>query len=218
MRIGYCEHQHERGIAQPVNASSALGFVVAGAVIIYTKTTSGPCMHWTMPTTTGILLILLGIATAIRHSIAEHWTSRVDETIMFALLGWFIVSYLKVLLPSVPTKTFVIPYIMFLCIVIALLANASESYTYDHLPFTVFASISSIIIAYCVYQHPGKINYFMTAVVLFIVAITVWKLSDDDGILCVNPESWFQWHAVWHILTAIAFLYLWKHVTSQKCK
>jgi len=209
MHIGYCEHHRDHGIVQPINTVSALGFVVV-ALIIYTNASG------TVATTTATLLLILGITTALMHGMAEHWALKADESAMFALLGWFILCYLMVLLPSVPTKTFVMLYVTFLCIIVA---NVVWNTSTHLLPFIVFAIISLGIISYCVYHHPGEIKYFVTSIVLFIVALIIWKLSDDDGILCY-PESWFQGHALWHILTAVAFLYLWKHVSSlcQKCK
>jgi len=209
MHIGYCEHQRDHGIAQPINTISALGFVVV-ALIIYTTTSN------MMATITATLLLILGVTTALMHGMAEHWALKSDESAMFALLGWFILCYLMVLAPSVPTSTFVIMYILFLFIIVS---NAIWNTSTHLLPFIVFAIISFGIISYCVYHHPGEIKYFVTSIVLFIVALIIWRLSFDGGLLCY-PKSWFQGHAVWHILTSVAFLYLWKHVSSicKKCK
>lgn len=47
------------------------------------------------------------------------------------------------------------------------------------------------------------------AVLLAVAAAAVvlggvaWALGHTDGPLCA-PSSWFQWHAVWHVLAAVA--------------
>lgn len=209
MHIGYCEHQYAHGIAQPINTVSALGFIVVAVAIYRTSASS-------IATTTAVLLLLLGITTALMHGLAEHWAVKSDECAMFALLGWFTLCYLMVLLPSVPTRRFVSWYGLFLG---AVLFHAVRSKSTSFLPFVLFALVSVGTISYSVYHHPGEITHFTTSIVLFVLAFIVWGLSFDGGWLCF-PKSWFQGHAAWHILTAVAFLYLWKHIRSicQRCK
>ncbi len=51
------------------------------------------------------------------------------------------------------------------------------------------------------YKPKVKFGYFLAAIISIILSVTVWTLDKD--LLC-DPTSWFQLHAVWHILTGVS--------------
>ena len=59
-----------------------------------------------------------------------------------------------------------------------------------------------------------RFEFLATAIAIFGVALAT-NLSDESGALCVR-ESWWQWHAFWHILVAAAMGLLYLYFRSEK--
>jgi len=64
-------------------------------------------------------------------------------------------------------------------------------------------------------QHKvsNKINYFYKSIILFFVAYFFWIL-DYTRLICF-PDSIFQGHALWHILSALAGLMMYFYMDSE---
>jgi hypothetical protein len=58
-------------------------------------------------------------------------------------------------------------------------------------------------------------KWFIIMTSVFIVAIFVWLLWQDTGPLCV-PDSWFQGHAIWHFLTALAPFAIYRYLRTEQ--
>ncbi len=56
-------------------------------------------------------------------------------------------------------------------------------------------------------------NLLIKAVVSFAAGLTIWIL-DLTKILCF-PDSWFQGHSLWHLLTALASYYIYAYYRSE---
>jgi hypothetical protein len=48
----------------------------------------------------------------------------------------------------------------------------------------------------------------------YIVANVVWRLGRNGEAMC-NPESLFQYHALWHLLTGLAVYFFYRYFTTE---
>jgi hypothetical protein len=55
-----------------------------------------------------------------------------------------------------------------------------------------------------------EMKYFASAVFFLSFSFGIWILGKDKSIEC-DPDSWFQAHAIWHVINAFATLLIWKH-------
>jgi len=58
-------------------------------------------------------------------------------------------------------------------------------------------------------------KWLAIGLLLFASGYAIWNLFQTGTALC-NPHSWFQGHAVWHLLTAIATLAIFQYFQSEK--
>lgn len=56
----------------------------------------------------------------------------------------------------------------------------------------------------------NEMKYFASAVFFLSFSFGIWMLGKDGSEEC-DPESWFQAHAIWHVINAFATLLIWKH-------
>lgn len=75
-------------------------------------------------------------------------------------------------------------------------------------------TIIFIIIPYFFVKIKAKYSDFVIALILLFFGVTCW-MFDQNAIIC-NPESWFQGHALWHILTAMSLYYLYTFFRSEQ--
>ena len=57
-------------------------------------------------------------------------------------------------------------------------------------------------------------NYFVSSMVTLGVGSTIWLL-DRSNVMCM-PESVFQGHALWHLLTALSVLFIYFYYRSEE--
>jgi hypothetical protein len=64
-------------------------------------------------------------------------------------------------------------------------------------------------------RRPLRIEtgFFIASLVCFLLAFAV-NMLDENGALCV-PASLWQWHAVWHLLTAVSTGLLYLYYRSE---
>ena len=80
-------------------------------------------------------------------------------------------------------------------------------------------TILFIIISYVLCRYPGKeifrnhSPYLWSGILTYILGNIVWRI--DKSIEYCKPESFFQYHALWHILTAGSVFFFYKYFTTE---
>jgi len=67
-------------------------------------------------------------------------------------------------------------------------------------------------------------SLLVLALLVFLIALIIWKLSQREVELPLlgkfsgplyMPDSWFQGHAIWHVLTAVAALLIFFYLRTE---
>jgi hypothetical protein len=75
-------------------------------------------------------------------------------------------------------------------------------------------------IAYALHANPGHMlvrtpkPYLWIAVACYVVANIVWRFGHDGEAAC-NPDSLFQFHALWHVLTGVSVYYFFRYFATE---
>ncbi|CAF1459262.1 unnamed protein product [Adineta ricciae] len=79
--------------------------------------------------------------------------------------------------------------------------------------FLVLFLIAELLI---VFYHKSNIKkrWGIASAITFLLAFAIWILSDTGRPLCF-PTSWFQGHALWHVLCALALYFLFRYHVSE---
>ena len=79
--------------------------------------------------------------------------------------------------------------------------------------FVSFAILSHIISGLQILRKPTPSLWIGLG--LYVVANFVWRLGRDGEPTC-DPESLFQYHALWHILTGLAVYFFYRYFTTEE--
>ncbi|TFG04612.1 MAG: hypothetical protein EU536_04275 [Promethearchaeota archaeon] len=64
-------------------------------------------------------------------------------------------------------------------------------------------------------QVRRKVILLPLIILIFLLAYWLWHFGLRDAPTC-DPYSWWQWHAVWHFLTAVATLVILLYILTEK--
>ena len=219
----YCEKSKNAYMAQPINSLSGLAYIIVAYLIYkyeisnkdetnkkynennsrYQEQLSQFKFYF------AIILFVLGITTFAMHSSYNKVWTNYDGITMFIIITLLLLFNVIIIIYKKNMLQF---KIIFTIISILLILISKTKYNnLNNFMGLIFLTIISFI--YVVKYKDGDTYYLWKSVFYFIIALIVWKLSQSRQILC-NPKSIFQGHALWHILTAIAFYQLFLFYTS----
>ena len=88
----YCERLGPGLWAEPLNALSNLGFVLAGAWLLHRATQRGEPQSVRV---LSMLLLLIGLGSATFHTVATRWAEVLDVLFIGLFIYWFVACYLR---------------------------------------------------------------------------------------------------------------------------
>ena len=205
----FCEAIGKGLIRQPINAYTNIAYVVAGIMILvflnrteqFTQTKSkNSGLTRKLLILFGIAYIAVGIGSFIYHASFIFFGEEIDDDSMY-LIGMFLVLFEYARIVKISTKNFLVLYFSF---------NLLFEVTIYFFPVVrggLFALLIfiSIVFEFFARQRSSikqEIRLTDKANFIFFIAYVFWIL-DKTHILCY-PNSIFQGHAVWHLLTAYA--------------
>ena len=213
----FCEAFAGSWIRQPVNTWSNLGFVVAGLwMVTHISRVSGHATvnnnaftsSLSLPVLYAGLVIFIGPGSMALHGTGHAWGHALDVLAMFTFI-MFPIAWSLVRLAGGGERAFWIVYM-------ALTLPLAVAHVAHLLPFSGVVLYSALIPMAVVLE---VIRYFkrpagghslaltLAALGCFALAFAAWRLSLTGAPLCV-PESLLQGHAVWHLLCAVATVFL----------
>jgi hypothetical protein len=207
----FCERFHDSGVAQPLSSYSNLFYFFAGLLIIGSRGLparegKNNLMIRSPEYVTGFggAVIAIGATSMFFHVSLTTLGRWLDYMGMYAFVG-FALLYGLTRLRRWKGKTFLGLYAAGLAALGGLWVAQPEIKRY-----LLAGLILAVFIMETAVRRNARIRsaYLYAALSIFLAAFALNVL--DDGILC-NPASLWQWHAVWHFLTAAAaglvFLY-----------
>jgi len=218
----FCEALREGFIRQPINAYSSLAFVLAGWLMIaitrddWRRGARNNLMQSqrAYPIIFGVASIVIGADSFFYHASLTFIGQWFDVMGMYLFASFGLVYGYARLRPIRPA--------MFLLAYAAM--NAMLGYWLITNPdarrqvFTamIYGIVALEALVLLVERPRITTRYFLGAILSLAVAYAIWTL-DENRTLC-DPTSWWQGHALWHALTAVAALLLYLYYRSETGK
>lgn len=197
----YCETlRPENFIIQPLATYSNLAFVLVGLLILFSPPTAFPHR-----VTYGAALIAIGFGSGFYHASLTRAGEWFDLVGIYVLVGLMVMGNLTRLRPLSQPK-FLALYVAIIVFGGVQMAVAPQ---FQQVMFgaLILAALALEVLAWRKPNGPRRFLY--AGLGAFALGVAVWVL--DGRLLTCQPSGFFQWHAVWHTLAAVAagllFLY-----------
>jgi hypothetical protein len=215
----FCEAFHTGGVVQPLSAYSNLFYILAGLMILGTRDwpdreARGNRMARRRGHIAGYgwAVVAIGATSFFFHVSLTHIGRWLDYMGMYAFAGYALV-YSLARLRRWSDATFVVAYGLLLA-ALGVLWFAAPGYRRPLLGGVILGVIAVEAAAHWL-RRPLRIRtgWLLAALGSFLVAYAV-NMSDESGAICVPGSPW-QWHAVWHFLTAASTVLLYVYYRSE---
>jgi hypothetical protein len=199
----FCEANLCAWIAQPANTWSGLAYVLIGLWLIRKRSVEqAPAIQLIGPSA-----IFVGITTFAYHASYTFVAQFFDLSSMYIFSGLLLVLNLRRL--GVITQKIQMPLFVGIILLSMVILGV-----YNRTGQAIFALqiIAALLLeAYISNKQKNQFFYrdFGLALLLFLIGYGIWIL-DFKRILCDPNNHILQGHAVWHILTAFCFLFLYR--------
>lgn len=220
----FCEAARDGFIKQPSNTFSNLGFAVFGLLAAFQLDRKMFKEANAITTNNSIALFFIFLMMSLSPgSIAMHATES-------SLGGYF--DMLSMYLVASFTTSYAIgrllrfkPFQYFITFIIAMVICHFFNFSKLHYPlvgfggnfiFMLLLTLSVILENFNNFINKTKkdLKYGIASVVTLLVAFAIWHIGFDHHPWC-RPFSFFQAHAVWHILDALAIYLLFRFYVSE---
>lgn len=197
----FCEALTRGPLAQPANAISSLAFVAVG-IFLFRIARAGDVLLL-FP----ISAVLVGIASFLYHASWTFFFQVFDVSSMF-MLSCLLISFNVRRLGFIARSRLPFLYAALLILSIAgmiAIRGKSGEYLFGA-EIAVVAALEGILAS----RRAGT-DYadFLKAFGLFLAAYAIWLL-DVHEIVCAANDHLLQGHAVWHVLNAFCFYFLYR--------
>jgi hypothetical protein len=219
----FCERFQPGAIVQPQSSFSNLWYVLVGlGIIAFTRISlPGSAKHTNFfvrepgySITLGIVVMAVGLTSFFYHvslTLVGRWA---DYMGMYAF-ATFTVTYSLTRLRLVRSWSFALVYgILNLGLAVPMITISSLVVKRSLFAGTIIVMLGLEGIIFLV-RRPNhiQVGYFLSALVVLALATSI-NLLDERGLLC-NHASFWQWHAVWHFLTAVAIGLVYLYYRSE---
>jgi len=212
----FCELVRPVGIAQPIDSWSNGFFVIVTILIVWDiskrKLTSPFAAKWGY--LYAVIVALIGLTSFWNHATLSHAGGTADVESMF-LLASFLILYGLSRLTSFKSA-WQIALLVLANIPLTYIASLPGPITDYTFAFLILAVIGLELIIYISHRYSIKIAHFGWALLSLLAGYLIWQL-DVRGIWC-NPTSFWQGHAFWHLLTAVAAGLFYLNLASERPK
>ena len=216
----FCEAFSAGGVVQPLSSYSNLFYILAGLLILGTRDLPAFGLRENrMARRRGYIIgfggavIAIGVTSFFFHVSLTHIGRWLDYLGMYAFTGYAL-AYSLARLRRWNDGTFVAVYAVLL-IALGGLWFAAPGYRRPLLGVLILG-IAAVEAAAHWIRRPFRIRtrFLLASLACFLAAYAI-NLSDESGALC-TPSSWWQWHVVWHFLTAVSTVFLFGYYLSEK--
>ncbi|MGB7538102.1 MAG: hypothetical protein WBM17_06155 [Anaerolineales bacterium] len=215
----FCEAFRAGGFAQPLSAYSNLFYILAGLLILATRDLPAHDARANRMTAArgyitgfGGAVVAIGLTSLFFHVTLTNIGRWLDYMGMYAFTGYAL-TYSLERLRRRDDAAFVIAYGLLLATLGGLWFAAPE-YRRPLLGGLILG-VTLVEAAAHGMRRPLRIRtrYLLAALACFFAAYWI-NMADEAGTLCV-PASLWQWHAVWHFLTAASTVLLYVYYRSE---
>jgi hypothetical protein len=216
----FCEAFRAGGVVQPISSYSNLFYFLTGLFILGTRGVPLPASRENRMTRSrgyiagyGWAVIAIGATSLFFHVSLTHIGRWLDYMGMYAFTAFALV-YSLARLRRWNDAAFLAVYA---AILIALGGSwfAAPAWRRPLLGGLILGLTAVEAAAHWV-RRPFRIRtrYLVAALACFLAAYAA-NISDESGVIC-NPAGPWQWHAVWHFLTAASTVFLFAYYLSER--
>lgn len=197
----FCEALTRGPLGQPANAISSLFFIVVGLFLFRIVRTRDALLLFP------ISAVLVGISSFLYHASWTFFFQVFDVSSMF-MLSCLLISFNAWRLGIVARRRLPFLYTGLLALSIAAMVTIrgkSGEYLFGA-EIAVVAALEGILA-----RRRAGTDYanFLKAFGVFLAAYAIWLL-DVHEIVCAPENHFLQGHAVWHVLNAFCFYFLYR--------
>ena len=204
-------------------------FGIAILVIIGLDKSSHSKPHNPMATATfysalyGYLVIFLGPGSMFFHASLTKWGGWVDNLSMDLFIS-FVLLYDIGRISRIPVGVFFTLFLLVNAIAGVLLWLKDCGKLIFGIMIGATAMAEVLILLFHVSGVHRDASLLVLALLVFLIALIIWKLSQREVELPLlgkfsgplyMPDSWFQGHAIWHVLTAVAALLIFFYLRTE---
>lgn len=192
-----CETITNTVLAQPVNAYSSLAFSVVGiGIIVWAQSVRG--IERELRIVFGTILILTGIGSYLFHGPQPPVSQFLHDITFLAALLLILVAHLATGLSWSRQALWGAFAAAILVVSVTLFVYPQATNTF------MVVGVAGVVLAHLVMRRAGPASrrLLLSAILAMALSVTFFVLGRAGGPIC-DPDSAFQGHAMWHILSAV---------------
>jgi hypothetical protein len=216
----FCEAVGATFIRQPIDSITNIAYVIAGVIIIlFTKkllANNRPQIRNSLSTKLlyiyGLAHIAVGVGSFLYHSTFTFFGEQMDDDSMY-LVASFILLFSIADRKVFSTRNFLKNYLILNIILELLILKFPVVRGLVFATLIIAATVSEISKSRAKNRATKyDSSFYLVSLAIFTLAYAFWIL-DYTRIWC-HPESLYQGHAIWHVLTALAGVVMVKHMIA----
>lgn len=222
---GFCEVSTGSLLVEPINTWSNVSFIGIGLIIAWHMMSGSfkdnvnnfTRSHF-MSIFFSSLVVCLGPAAMVMHAIYTAEGIELDLLSEYLICA-YLVSYSIQRFFHLHTRYFVGMFLL-IVLICELVSRWRISIPIVDAPtnllVAIFLTLSIIMELLIVFVRRSHIEKWwgITSLMTLLIAFVIWNFSKKGNVLC-DPYSWFQGHAVWHALDALALYFLFRYYISE---
>lgn len=207
----------EPGVRQPFNTWSNLYSLLTGgflALVVWRNRSRGSSTSSRMgrtncfPLTYIGVVVFLGLGSMWFHASLVGWGGVFDNLSMYVFSNFILFYTLTRIVDN--SRMFYLGYPLTVVAYTLLNATGADGFALISAVVAIYVALELFIALWMPNARVdllGFLGFYVPALLAFGLAIIVWVGSQTGGFLC-DPDSWFQWHGVWHMLAGVSAVLL----------
>lgn len=215
LKVEYCEFNHpDRFFHQPINTYSNLAYLFFGIIILLLARQDGQNRHTYSPSRLarfpllsalmGGCFVYLSIGSAFFHASLTYVGQRVDMNATYSILITLVgITLYHVIHAFELSPSRQVRWVLALLIsIVAFLPLSRLVPSAQLVPGLILLLNAGMVVNYYQFKVERSLWLVILGLVLIVVAIYI-RRQDVQKVGC-DPYSFFQGHALWHLLTALS--------------
>lgn len=199
-----CEERLCGWVRQPMNTYSSIVFFLAAFALLWNYRKERKLSDFVF----GLGLIWMGVASTLNHA------SQIKVLVSLDFLAIYMLAVALLVTSLLQTKK--IPSVRWGVVLYVFLVSLAIFAQYFHVRYSIPLTGGVVAAVLAVEALTSRLNranhfrYLFSGLATLVLGAFCYYL-DTSGEHCVPANHWFQWHAVWHVLSVSALCFFALH-------